>query len=60
MPKIKATDKVKITKPGTFKDLEGEVVSIGKSDLPYKVSLGPCGTWNFNDKQIEPLNKIKK
>jgi hypothetical protein len=56
----KAGEKVKVTKPGIFKDLEGEVISTGNSYLPIKVNLGVCGTWNFNNTQIELINKNKK
>lgn len=51
----KAGEKIKVIKPGIFKDLEGEVISIGNSSLPFKVSLGVCGTWNFNNLEIESI-----
>jgi transcription antitermination factor NusG len=49
----KVGEKIRVIKPGVFKDLEGEVNSVGNSDLPIKVDLGVYGTWNFNSLQIE-------
>lgn len=57
MPKIKATDKVRVIKPGIFKDLEGDVISSGST---FKISLGVCGTWNFKATEIELLNNKKQ
>lgn len=55
-----AGEKVKVIKAGIFQELEGEVISMGKSDLPVKVNLGLCGTWNFKTKELETINKQKK
>jgi hypothetical protein len=60
MAKIKVTDKVRVTKPGIFDELEGEVLSIIDSNLPYKVNLGPYGTWNFSNSELKLIDNNKQ
>jgi hypothetical protein len=56
----KAGDKIKVIKPGIFQELEGQVIAVGMSDLPFKVDLGPAGTWNFNITHIELIKNSNK
>lgn len=55
----KPTEKVRITKPGTFNELEGSVTSIhpDKNYKPLVIDLGVYGTWSFNHADVEPLKK---
>lgn len=55
----KVPDKVRITKPGNFDQLEGSVSAIhtDKRFKPLVVDLGPCGIWSFNYDDVEPMKK---
>jgi len=46
------TKAVKIIKEGSFYGLEGNIVSIGESNLPFKVDLGICGMWFFREADL--------